>query len=44
MYRIKDEGTLIQLNDEGKQFTGDKADSYILRRSDTIQSREVHIH
>ena len=44
MYHIKDEGTLIQLNDDGKPFTGDKADSYILRRSDTIQSREVHIH
>ncbi|MGB4497166.1 MAG: copper resistance protein NlpE [Methylococcaceae bacterium] len=43
-YRIKDEGTLIQLNDEGKQYTGEKADSYILRRSDTVQTREVHIH
>lgn len=44
MYRIKEEGTLIQLNDDGKPFTGEKADSYILRRSDTVQSREVHIH
>jgi hypothetical protein len=44
MYRIKDEGTLIQLNDDGKEFTGEKAASYILRRSDTVQTREVHIH
>jgi hypothetical protein len=44
MYRIKDDGTLIQLNDDGQQFTGEKADSYILRRSDTVQTREVHIH
>jgi uncharacterized lipoprotein NlpE involved in copper resistance len=43
-YLIKDEGTLIQLNDDGQQFTGEKANSYILRRSDTVQSREVHIH
>lgn len=43
-YRIKDEGTLIQLNDDGQKFTGEKANSYILRRSDTVQSREVHIH
>jgi hypothetical protein len=43
-YRIKDEGTLIQLNDDGQQFTGEKANNYILRRSDTVQSREVHIH
>jgi hypothetical protein len=43
-YRIKDDGTLIQLNDDGQQFTGEKADSYILRRSDTVQTREVHIH
>lgn len=44
MYRIKDAGTLIQLNDEGQEFKGDKADNYILRSSDTIQTREVHIH
>ena len=43
-YRIKDEGTLIQLDDEGKQATGELADRYILRRSDTVKSREVHIH
>lgn len=43
-YLIKDEGTLIQLNSDGKQITGDQADRYILRRSDTVKSREVHIH
>lgn len=43
-YLIKDEGTLVQLNREGKQITGDLADRYILRRSDTVKSREVHIH
>lgn len=43
-YFIKDEGTLIQLNSDGKQVTGESADRYILRRSDTVKSREVHIH
>ena len=43
-YLIKDEGTLIQLNEDGKQITGDLADHYILRRSDVAKSREVHIH
>jgi hypothetical protein len=43
-YRIKDEGTLILLNSDGTQMTRDKAESYTLRRSDRVNSREVHIH
>ncbi|MDP1663831.1 MAG: copper resistance protein NlpE [Methylobacter sp.] len=42
-YYIEDEGTLIQLNSDGSRIAGD-ADSYTLRRSDTVKSREVHIH
>lgn len=38
-YQIEDEGTLIQLNDDGI-----KMDRYVLQRSDTYKSREVHIH
>jgi uncharacterized lipoprotein NlpE involved in copper resistance len=38
-YHIEDEGTLIQLNDDGI-----KMDRYVLQRSDTVKSREVHIH
>ncbi len=43
-YFIKEEGTLILLKDDGTQYTGDKADSYTIRRSDTVKAREVHIH
>lgn len=43
-YHIKDEGTLILLNSDGTQMTREQSDSYILRRSDTVKSREVHIH
>jgi hypothetical protein len=43
-YRIKDDGALIQLSDDGTQVTGEQADRYTLRRSDTVKSREVHIH
>ncbi|MDD5580013.1 MAG: copper resistance protein NlpE [Methylobacter sp.] len=43
-YHIENEGTLIQLNSEGARITGELADHYILRRSDTVKSREVHIH
>ena len=43
-YHIDDEGTLVQLSDGGVRMTGDEADRYILRRSDTVKSREVHIH
>ncbi|MDD2722831.1 MAG: copper resistance protein NlpE [Methylovulum sp.] len=42
-YRIEDEGTIIQLNNDGSPMAGDK-DSYALRRSDKVKSREVHIH
>ena len=43
-YHIEDEGTLIQLNSDGARMTGASADRYILRRSDMVKSREVHIH
>jgi uncharacterized lipoprotein NlpE involved in copper resistance len=43
-YHIENGETLIQLNTDGTRITGDQADSYILRRSDTVKSREVHIH
>jgi hypothetical protein len=43
-YHIEDEGTLIQLSNDGARITGWSADRYILRRSDTVKSREVHIH
>src|SRR5690606_19449244 len=42
-YHIENEGTLIQLNDDGTKMTND-SDRYVLRRSDTVKSREVHIH
>jgi hypothetical protein len=42
-YRIVDEGTLIQLNEDGSAMAGDQ-DDYTLRRGDTVKSREVHIH
>jgi hypothetical protein len=43
-YHIEDDGTLIQLSSGGVRMTGEGADRYILRRSDTVKSREVHIH
>jgi uncharacterized lipoprotein NlpE involved in copper resistance len=43
-YHIDDEGTLVQLSPGGARMTGDEANRYILRRSDTVKSREVHIH
>jgi hypothetical protein len=42
-YRIKDAGTLIQLDTSGNVITQD-ADRYILQRSDLAQTREVHMH
>ncbi|MDD5275653.1 MAG: copper resistance protein NlpE [Methylovulum sp.] len=42
-YHIENEGTLIQLNDDGTRIT-DNADRYVLKRSDTVKAREVHIH
>jgi NlpE N-terminal domain len=43
-YSIKDEGTLIQLKSDGSPMKADAADKYTLRRSDTANTREVHIH
>jgi len=43
-YHIENGETLIQLNSDGTRITGNQADDYILRRSDTVKSREVHIH
>lgn len=42
-YRIKDAATLVQLNSDGATISKD-ADRYILQRSDTVQSTEIHIH
>jgi len=42
-YYIENEGKLIQLKDDGTRMTED-ADRYVLQRSDTVKSREVHIH
>jgi hypothetical protein len=41
---IKDEGTLVQLNADGTPVPEELTESYTLRRSDTVKSREVHIH
>ncbi len=43
-YQIKDEGTIVQMNSDGTPMSDELADSYTLRRSDTVKSREVHIH
>jgi copper homeostasis protein (lipoprotein) len=42
-YRIENEGTLIQLSEDGMPIQGDK-DDFTLRRGDTVNSRQVHIH
>jgi len=42
-YHIEDEGTLIQLNDDGTRMVND-SDRYVLQSSDTVKAREVHIH
>ncbi|MGZ5006998.1 MAG: copper resistance protein NlpE [Methylobacter sp.] len=42
-YRIENEGTLIQLNNDGS-MPKESTERYTLRRSDTVKSREVHIH
>jgi hypothetical protein len=42
-YRIVDESTLIQLNEDGSAVAGNQ-DDYTLRRGDTVKSRELHIH
>lgn len=43
-YAIEEEGTLVQMNADGSRMSGKQAESYTLRRSDTVKSREVHIH
>ena len=42
-FSIKDEGTLIQLSDNGAPLPGDQ-DDYALKRSDVYKTRQVHIH
>jgi uncharacterized lipoprotein NlpE involved in copper resistance len=42
-FRIKDEGTLIQLTSDGAPMKGDQ-DKYSLLRTDKNKSRELHIH
>jgi hypothetical protein len=41
-YHIENEGTLIQLNEDGTRMAD--SDRYIMQSSDTVKSREVHIH
>jgi hypothetical protein len=43
-YLIKDEGTVVPLNSDGTQMTKELEEDYSLRRSDTVKSRQVHIH
>lgn len=43
LFSIQDEGTLIQLGNDGKPLPGDQ-DEYSLQRSDKAKSRQVHIH
>jgi hypothetical protein len=40
---IKDEGTLLYLNSDGRPLSGDQ-DKYLLQRSDKAGNREMHIH
>lgn len=42
-YYIENEGTIIQINNDGSRMAGGQ-DRYTLRRSDTVKAREVHIH
>lgn len=42
-FRIQDEATLIQLNGDGTPIAGNPKD-YTLQRSDSIKTRQVHIH
>ena len=43
-YLIKDEGTIVQMNPNGTKMSEELEDEYTLRSSDTVKSREVHIH
>ena len=42
-YRIEDDSTLLQLDADGNPMLGNQ-DDFALRRSDSIKSRQVHIH
>ncbi len=42
-YFIENDGALVQLDDDGTRLDN-KSDRYVLRRSDKVKSREVHIH
>ncbi len=42
-FSIKDDGTIIHLNNDGTPMPGDQ-DDYALERSDKGKTREVHIH
>ena len=43
-YQIENDETLIQLNEDGTKKQGDLAEKYALRRSDSVKTRQVHIH
>lgn len=43
LFRIQDEATLIQLDADGAPVSGNQKD-YTLQRSDSIKTRQVHIH
>lgn len=43
-YLIQSEGSIIQLDENGKRYNGWDSDRYILNRSDNANNREVHIH
>ncbi len=43
-YHIENDETLIQLNEDGTKKLGDLAEKYALRRSDSVKTRQVHIH
>jgi uncharacterized lipoprotein NlpE involved in copper resistance len=43
-YEIENDETLIQLNEDGTKKQGDLAEKYALRRSDSVKTRQVHIH
>ncbi|NOS90135.1 MAG: copper resistance protein NlpE [Methylococcaceae bacterium] len=43
-YYIQDHESLALLNDDGTKITNGDADRYVLRRSDTVKTREIHFH
>lgn len=43
-YLIEDEGTLVQVNSDGTRMVSKDPGRYILRRSDSVKSREIHFH